>query len=80
MIAVVAVILITMHGPGHQQIEINPDAISSMRRPQRKNEAYLREGTNCVISMNNGTLISVVENCAEIAAEIGRAEDRRTPP
>ena len=56
-----AAILITLHGPGHQLIDINPDAIVSTRKPHEHNEGYLERGVNCVLSMNNGKLISVVD-------------------
>jgi len=51
-----------------------------MRTPREHNESYLHESANCVLSMNNGKLISVVENCDQVRAAIERAEDRRTPP
>ena len=72
--------LISLHAPGHQLIIINPGSIVSMRTPREHNESYLHESVNCVLSMNNGKLISVVENCDQVRAAIERAEDRRTPP
>ena len=75
-----AAILITLHGPGHQLIDINPDAIVSTRKPHEHNEGYLERGVNCVLSMNNGKLISVLESCDQVRATIEGAQDRRTPP
>ena len=81
MIAAAAVLgLISLHAPGHQLIIVNPASIVSMRTPREHNESYLHESANCVLSMNNGKLISVVENCDQVRAAIERAEDRRTPP
>ena len=66
-----AAILITLHGPGHQLIDINPHFIVSMRTPREHNASYLHESVNCVLSMNNGKLISVVESCDDVRAAIG---------
>jgi hypothetical protein len=70
MIALVAVVLITLHAPGHQLIIINPPSIVSMRTPREHNESYLHESANCVLSMNNGKLISVVEHCVKCAPRL----------
>jgi hypothetical protein len=70
LVAVAAAILITLHAPGRQQVEVNPDAIVSMRKPHEHNEDYLREGTQCVLSMSNSKLISVVESCDVVRATI----------
>ena len=78
--AAFALQLISLHAPGHQLIIINSASIVSMRTPREHNESYLHESVNCVLSMNNGKLISVVENCDQVRAAIERAEDRRTPP
>jgi hypothetical protein len=75
--AAAAVYLITLHGPHNQQIDVNPDSIVSMREPQEKNEDYLHAKSNCVLSMSNGKLISVVEDCSKVRSII---EDRRTKP
>jgi hypothetical protein len=81
MITAAAVLgLISLHGPGHQLIIINPASIVRMRTPREHNESYLHESANCVLSMNNGKLISVVENCDRVRAAIEGAEDGRTPP
>jgi hypothetical protein len=63
----------SLHAPGHQLIIINPASIVSMRTRREHNESYLHESANCVLSMSNGKLISVVENCDQVRAAIERA-------
>ena len=79
--AAVAVMLVTVHGPGDQKIEINPDQISSMRKALKKNEVYLHGETQCVLTMTNGKLISTTETCEQVEGKITEElEHRRLPP
>jgi hypothetical protein len=62
MSAALALVLVTLHGPDSQPIEVNPDAVVSLRAPREKLK-NAAAGTKCVLDMGNGKLISVVEDC-----------------
>ena len=79
MIALVAVVLITLHGPDRQRIDINPNMIVSVRKPLEHNEGYFKTGVSCVLSMVNSKIVSVIETCDEVRAEIGQRGEVTLP-
>jgi hypothetical protein len=66
---ILAVVLISLHAPNGDRIDINPDTITSMhgRVPQRKGDAALMaKEIECLINLSDGKYVSVVEKCDEV--------------
>jgi hypothetical protein len=64
--------LILLHGPGGQEIEINPDEIVSLRVPQE--DGHIPKGTHCIVNTSDGKFSTVVETCAKVHELIGEHE------
>jgi len=65
----VAVVLITLHSPNGDSIDINPDSITSMRgrSPQHEgDEGLMAKAVECMINLSDGKYISVVEHCDKV--------------
>lgn len=60
--------LILLHGPGNQQIWVNPETITSVRVPLDKD--HLANGVRCVVNMGDGKFATVLEDC-ETVKEMG---------
>lgn len=70
--------LLLLHAPGGHEIAINPAHINSMRAGDGGDKNVLLTGTVlCVISMNDGKLVNVVETCAEVRHQIDDVEGRK---
>jgi len=69
----VALHLLTVHGPGNQIIELNIDAISSVREP-RRSEGHFHRDVRCLLIMTNGRIVTVVETCNQINDLLSNAE------
>jgi hypothetical protein len=63
MVIIPIIILITLHGPKGQEIDINPHEVSSVREPAPGTEEHFPKGTRCVIIMNNSRINAVLEDC-----------------
>ena len=57
-----AVALIELHSPGGKLLVINPAEVSSIREPY-DTRRHWAPGTHCVITMSNGGVNAVVEDC-----------------
>lgn len=67
--------LLALHAPGGQEISLNPAHINSMRAGEGGDKNLLLTGAvHCVIAMNDGKLVNVVETCAEVRRQIGALE------
>lgn len=76
--ALVTLYLLVLHAPGGHEIAINPSHINSMRAGEGGDKNILLTGTVlCVIAMNDGKLVNVVETCAEVRHLIDEVEGRR---
>jgi uncharacterized protein YlzI (FlbEa/FlbD family) len=73
LILLSAIGLIELHGPHGQIIYVNPAEITSIREPRSLHLHRFVPGTQCVITVTNGSLIAVNESCAEVR---NRAEGR----
>lgn len=62
---ILLILLLELHGPNNQAIEVNPQEIVSLREP-RAGEDHLAKGTRCLIYTSDGKFIAVVEDCPEI--------------
>lgn len=69
---ILAIHLITLHGPSGQVIEINPNEISSVRTPLPGK--FHHKEVRCVITMTNGNFNAVIETCDEVNRLLGNAE------
>jgi hypothetical protein len=70
----IAVHFILVHGPDQQEIDLNVNEISSIRDPKDSEDMHYAKGTNCVIVMTNGKIISAIENCSDIIKKISENE------
>ena len=57
------ILLITLHGPNGQEIDINPHEVSSIREPAAVAEGHFPKGTKCIVIMNNSRVNAVLEDC-----------------
>jgi len=55
--------LIQLHGPGGQEIDINPHEIASLREPSSISEGHFPKEIRCVVIMTNGRFNLVKEDC-----------------
>lgn len=71
----IALYLLLLHAPGGQEISINPAHINSMRAGEGGDKNVLLTGAvHCVIAMNDGKLVNVVETCTEVRRQIDEVE------
>jgi hypothetical protein len=62
---------ILVHGPDNQNIVVNVDEITNMRKPQEKTpKGHFPLGTQCLLFLTNGNFIAVQENCADITNQV----------
>jgi len=69
MAIVLALLLISLHGPGGQLLIINPLEISSLRSPLESNSHFAR-GTHCIVVMSNGRVNATLEDCLTVQRQI----------
>jgi hypothetical protein len=67
--------LIVLHGPGGQVIQVNPDAIVSMRVP-RGDEGHLQAGAKCIVNTADGKFSAVIETCQAVREMSEKPEER----
>jgi hypothetical protein len=78
-LAAIAFHLILVHTVNGDIIGINPDSITSMRdrAPQNDDDERLMvKGVECMINLNDGKFISVVEHCDEVRKLIEEADKK----
>lgn len=73
---IVAIVLLQFTGPTGGRVDINRDAISSVRNPANAKEGHFAPNTGCVLVMTNGHLVTVRENCDDVRRMIA---DRSGP-
>lgn len=61
-------VLLLLHGPGGQPVEVNAGQIVSLRPPRVG--THFSPGTGCLVFMTDGKFIAVRENCPEISRMI----------
>lgn len=80
MVVVELIVLIVMqwlilHAPGGHEISVNVKSINIMREGEGGDENKLLTGeVRCVISMDNGKLVNVIETCTEVRRAIEELE------
>lgn len=69
-IIMVASVFIVLHNVDGEEIFINPEHIATLRSSTEsfdgKPSNLLAKGISCIIGLDNGRSISVVENCPEV--------------
>jgi hypothetical protein len=69
----ITIVLIALHSPDGMEILVNADEIT-MLRPSReaigKPNDLVTGGVRCIIGLNNGKYISVVESCGMVREAI----------
>jgi len=61
---IVAVVLVTLTGPGGQRIDINPHEVVSVREP--RDADHFAPGVKCLIHMADGKVVTVIETCTTV--------------
>jgi hypothetical protein len=64
-----AVVLISLHAPNGDKIDVNPDSITSMRDRAAQHDAdesLVAKGIECMINLSDGKYVSVTEHCDKV--------------
>ena len=72
--AIAAFHLILLHGPGGQEIDINPREIASLREPSAISEGHFPKDIHCVVIMTSGRFNLVKEDCRTVKAMTEEAQ------
>jgi hypothetical protein len=65
MLELVALGLITLHGPDSQTIEVDPHHVTSLRSV-RKGTDHLSPNINCIVFTTDGKNVNVTETCEQV--------------
>jgi hypothetical protein len=71
MFAVIA-LLIQLHALNGALIDVNPDAIASLRSPSLHDGHHYTKDAHCLINTTDGLHLSVTETCSEVLREIAK--------
>jgi hypothetical protein len=74
-----ALVLAQFTGPTGARIDINTDHVNSIRDPQAMSKGHWAKNTHCIIVMDNGRPIAVMETCEQARQELG-ARGGNGPP
>jgi hypothetical protein len=72
-----AYLLVQLHGPNGQQIDINPHEVSSLREPQKGSDEHFAKGVRCLIKMSNGAINAVTEDCETVRRMIEELKEQK---
>ena len=72
----VVLYFITVHAPDGQEITLNTNEVSSIRRPREGHEENFAPGTLCILTMTNGKVIQTTETCKEVVQGIKEEDDK----
>lgn len=65
-----ALALLEFTGPSGQRVDLNAQAITSIRDPRAMPEGHWAQNTHCVIVVDGGGTISVRETCEEVRRKV----------
>ena len=75
LIVLVLMEWLVLHAPGGHEVSVNTRRINSMREGEGGDKNKLLTGeVRCVISMDNGKLVNVIETCTEVRHAIEKLE------
>ena len=69
--------LVLVHAPNGDEIEINPNEISSIREPREAGDTAFHKGVRCVLVMTNGRFIGTAEDCRTVKFMVEAAEKEK---
>jgi hypothetical protein len=67
--------LLVLHGPNGQEIDVNPNEITSLREPRQGSDEHFAKGVRCLVRMTDGNINTVVEECRAIREMIEAKEE-----
>jgi hypothetical protein len=76
MILTIIVLLIQLHTLDGALIDVNPDAIASLRSRAPHDGEHYTKNANCLINTTDGLHLSVKESCSEILREIAKEKQK----
>lgn len=65
-VLLVAMRLVQFYGPNNQIIEVNPDAVASIRAPRQSEREHFHSNVNCLLFTSDGKFIGVMEDCKTV--------------
>jgi len=68
--------LIVLHSATGVQIDINPNEITNLRRPEPGNPSFTPD-VKCMINLTDGKFVTVRETCEEVRRAIDPQQQRR---
>lgn len=72
---------LVLHAPGGQEISVNVRGITSMREGEGGDKNKLLTGqVHCVVAMDDGKLVNVIESCTQVRNLIKQLEQTQAPP
>lgn len=69
-------VLLQLHGPGGQNIFINPNEVTSVREP-RSGEDHFGKGVHCLVNTADGKFSAVVEDCATVRMLVEDGKEKK---
>jgi hypothetical protein len=69
---VVALALVQLTGPTGWRIDLNADAITSIRDPSAMPDGHWSKQTHCLVAVDGGAPIAVLETCDEVRQRIAK--------
>ena len=69
--------LVLVHLPGGDEIEINPNEVSTLREPRSVTEGHFHKDVHCLIVMTNGKFIGAVEDCRTVRMMVEMATEEK---
>lgn len=67
---IVALTLLQFTGPTGARIDLNAEAVGSIRDPTAMPKGHFAPGTHCIIVMRNGEAVTIAESCDEARQKV----------
>lgn len=74
MKVIMAIVLLQFTGPTGARIDLNAEAITSIREPTAMPEGHWNKNTHCIILVDNSPPIAVRETCDEVREALGKTK------
>lgn len=71
--SILALVLLTFHGPTGARIDLNAESITSIRDPGAMPEGHWGKGVHCIVVVDASGAIAVRETCDEVRQVVGEA-------
>lgn len=63
---ILAMWLVHLTGPEGQLVELNPEAVVTLRDVRESDAAHFAKGVKCLIHTTDGKFVAVIETCAKV--------------